>query len=304
MAEAAVPTNPSVQTATAPQAESKVPVPGAEASSPPGAPQPGDVAAAAKEAIRKHKLKVDGQEVEVDDDELKRGYAHQKAANKRFQEAMALRKQNEEIVSKLRDKGTLQEILKKLGHDPRAMSEEILAGYLEDELMDPRDKELKEAKAKLRQIEDMEKRQKEALDNRRLEEVRNKYAKEYEEQFVAALEKSQLPPTKPMVAAMAKYIAQSAKIGFKMSADEAATLVREDIQLAHQRLIGDSDGEVLLKLLGEGVANKIRKYDTSKLKSPEQNLKTPEPSHNPRERRPTSGRMTAREWQLHKRGLK
>jgi hypothetical protein len=84
-----------------------------------------------------------------------------------------------------------------------------------------------------------------------------------------------------------------------MSPGEAAQLVREDIQSAHQRLIGDADGDMLMKLLGEDVANKIRKYDTTRVKNPEQYLRSPkhdEQSDSPRERAPSNKRMSAKEW--------
>jgi len=47
------------------------------------------------QAPSKFKIPVDGQEVEVDLDELKRGYSHARAANKRMQEAAAIRKAEE-----------------------------------------------------------------------------------------------------------------------------------------------------------------------------------------------------------------
>jgi len=140
---------------------------------------------------------------------------------------------------------------------------------------------------------------------KRHQEMKDKYAKEYTTQFNEALAKSQLPATKAMVAEMAKYISRSAKIGFKMTPDEAAQLVKEDIQVAHQRLIGDSDGETLMKLLGENVANKIRKYDTDRLKTPEQVLRTPteRSAERPQRGKQQTTRMTPHEWRLHKRGL-
>lgn len=267
---------------------------------------PEAVKAAAQEA--KRKIKVDDQE--IDEEEILKVYrerkGHQRAANKELQEGKALRKQSEEFIGMMRDKAQLFDALKKLGHDPRKLAEEYLVSQLQDEQMDPRDKELRDAKAKLKQIEDLEKKQQAEVERRRSEELKAKYAKDYETQFVGALEKHQLPPTKPMVAEMAKYIGRAAKIGFKMTADEAAQLVRQDIEAAHRKLIGDSDGEILLKLLGEEVANKIRKFDVAKIKSPEQVLQTPKDQRTePRQPRDNSGkRMSTKEWQLHKRGLK
>jgi len=272
---------------------------------PAGGAQTGDVKSAAQEAMRKYKVKVEGQELEVDEKELLRGYSHQKAASKALNEGKALRKQAEEFVAMLKDKDKLKDVLVKLGHDPRRLSEEILSAHLEDELMDPKDKQLRDITSKLKHLEDMDKRQKEAVQTQRLEEMKTRFMKEYETDFVQALQESKLPPTKPMVAEMARYISRAAKIGFKMSAQEAAKLVAEDVRSAHERLIGDSDGETLLKLLGDEVANKIRKVDTSRLKNPEAGLQTPEKSLEPRERRHSpQKRMSTREWQLHKRGLR
>lgn len=264
---------------------------------------PESVKEAAQEAIRKYKLKVDGQEVEVDEEELKRGYTHQRAANKKLQEGLAARKQAEEFISMMRDPQKFYETAAKLGHDPRKLAEEYLVRQLEDEMLDPRDKELKEAKSKLKQIEEMEKMQKEAVENQRNEALKAKYAKDYSDQFVSALQETGLPATKPMVAEMAKYIHRSAKLGFKMNANEAAQLVKEDLQMSYQKLVGDTDGEMLLKLLGDDVANKIRKYDTSKLKNPENHLKTPQERHERKEKtRNTGKRMTPAEWRKFNRG--
>lgn len=255
----------------------------------------------------KRKLKIDDQE--IDEDEIiqiyKQRKEHQRAASRELNEGKAAKKQAEEFVKMMKDKGKLFEAIQKLGHDPRRLAEEYLASQLEDEVMDPRDKELRDARAKLKHIEDMERQQREAAERRHLDEMKAKYSREFEAQFVDALKTTGLPPTKPMVAEMAKYIARSAKIGFKMTPQEAAQLVREDLQQVTSRLIGDSDGETLIKLLGEDVANKVRKWDTGRIKSPNQFLKTP-PGQEPKERqeRAKQGRYTPKEWAKVKRGLK
>ncbi len=251
---------------------------------------------AAQEAMRKYKVKVDGQELEVDENELLRGYSHQRAANKILQEGKLARKQAEEFIAMMRDPDKVDEVLKKLGHEPRTLYEKKLVAQLEDEMMDPRDKELKLTKAKLKQIEDMEAQQKAQLEDQRVQVLKDKFAKDYTEQFTQALTETNIPATKGTVAEMAKYIARSAQIGFKMTAQEAAQLVREDIILAQQRLIGDSDGETLIKLLGEDVANKVRKWDTSRLKNPEPARTTPLEQGPPRERKTPHKRMSPSEW--------
>lgn len=260
--------------------------------------EPTKTETAVEQAIAKmFKVKVDGQEIEVPEAELLRGYGHQKAANKIFQEGKQQLKQAEEFIAMMRDPEKFFEVAQKLGHDPRALAEARLVRELEEEMMDPRDKELRDARNKLKQIDDMERIQREAVENQRNEALKAKYSKDYSDQFVQALQETNLPPTKAMVAEMAKYIGRSAQIGFEMTAQEAAALVKEDILIAHQRLIGDADGDMLIKLLGDNVANKVRKYDMAKVKSPESNLRTPESQGSKREPKQSSGkRMTEREW--------
>lgn len=233
---------------------------------------------AAKEAARKYRVKVDGEEIEVDEDELKRGYSHQRAASKAMNEGKQLRKQAEEFVAMLKDETKFFELAEKMGHDVRSLTEKKLAKLLEDELLPPEQKELRAAKSRLEEFERRDAEAKEKAKREHLAALEQKYSAEYEGQFVTALKDSGLPPTKPMVAEMAKYIGRAADLGFKMTASEAAALVKEDIKLAQARLFKDADAQTLLGILGEDLANKIRAHDISKLKSPESFLKTPPPS--------------------------
>ena len=168
-------------------------------------------------------------------------------------------------------------------------------------MLDPREKELRDARKKLKSIEDMERQQKEMVEKQRLEEMKQKYVKDYEEKFVGALKESGLPPTKAMIGEMAKYISRSAKIGFKMEPSEAAQLVKEDIQKAQMSLIGNADGETLLKLLGDDVAAKILQARGSKVKNT--GFSTPSTQGERREVQQSgkSGRMSAKEWAEFKR---
>lgn len=231
--------------------------------------------AEAREEIRKYKVKVMGEEREVDEKELIRGYSHQQAANKAMQEGLKSKKQAEEFINMLRDEGRLFEVLEKIGHNPRSLAEKYLAQQIEEELMDPKDRELKYTKAQLaafeKEKEDYAKSQEEA----KIKEISSKYAKEYTEQFTQALESEKLPAKKETIQEMAKYIKRATEIGFKMTASEAAKLVKEDILTRQKALVGDLDGDALISYFGEDVANKIRKWDTSRVKTPEANLKTP-----------------------------
>lgn len=258
-------------------------------------------------AEAKRKMKIDDQE--IDEDEVIKVYksrkSHQQAANKELQEGKAARKQAEEFINMMRDPEKFWEIAEKLGHkNTRELAEKLLVKQLEEEMMDPRDKELRDARNKLKAIEDMERKQREAVEAQRMEEMKQKYVKDYETQFIEALKTTDLPPTKPMIAEMAKYISRSAKIGFKMTPKEAAQLVKEDVQRAQMNLVGNADGETLLKLFGEDVAKKILQARGAKVK--QTGFSTPQDQGDRREL-PSSGgerRMSHAEWRAFNRKKK
>lgn len=289
--------NATTGTENIPAAGGAIPSPAGSADG--GGPTPDSVKQAAAEA--KRKLKIDNEE--VDEDEVVKTYkerkGHQRAANKALQEGLALRKQTEEFISIMKDKTKLITALEKIGYkkeDIRKLSEEFLAGALQEEMMDPREKALREAQTKLKTYEQLEQEQKKQAEERRNAELKKKFADDYTTQFVDALKTTGLPPTKPMVAEMAKYIYRASKIGFQMTAVEAAKLVREDVETNFRTLYGESDPETLVKLLGEQGLQKIRGYDTSRLKDPNAVLKTPTEQGEVNRKRDPGRRMTTQEW--------
>jgi hypothetical protein len=186
-------------------AQGTTPLPGS-AGQAGGDKTPGASTGAIKEAAAEARRKLKIGDEEVDEEEVFKVYkdrkGHQRAANKELQEGLKAKRQAEEFISMMKDKQKLFDALRKLGHDPRQLSEEYLAGVLEEEMLDPREKELREAKNKLRSYEDLEKKQKEEANKRRDEALKKKYAEDYTSQFVEALKTSGVPPTKPMVAKM------------------------------------------------------------------------------------------------------
>jgi len=273
-----------------------------------GGQQEGDVKAAAQEAARKLKIKYDdGNEEEVDEQEVLRTYrerkTHQKVASKELNEGKKLRQQAEEFVKMLKDPEKLWEVAKKLGHDPRKLSEAQLARFLEDDLMDPKEKELRDTRQKLEAYERQQKEAEEARQKAERDALTQKYAKEFETQFIDALKSSKLPQNKESVAKMAAYVQRCAKIGYKITPAEAARLVEQDIQTSLSKLAADADGEFLVKLLGEESLNKLRKYDTERLKNPMSTLQTPPEQTRRGSAETLNRRPTSKEWQMKRRGL-
>lgn len=260
---------------------------------------------AVKEAAAeaKRRLKIDDEE--IDEDEVIKIYkerkGHQQTANKLLHEGKTLRKQAEEFVGMLKDPEKFWEVAKKMGHDPRALSEKLLVGHLEEEMLTPEQKAQRQRDMELAQFKAEKESRERAEKEREAQILRDRFAQDYTQQFTSALKETNLPPTKQTVAAMARYIGEATKIGFKMTAQEAAKLVKEDIIDSQRRLIGDSDGETLIKLLGDDVANKIRKWDTGRLRDPNPPRVAPEDQGKPREKRVAHKRMSAKEWREYNR---
>lgn len=267
-------------------------------------PQEESVEEAVKEAKRKLKYKDGDQDVEVDEDEVLKVYKsrkdHQRAANKELQEGKKARQEAAAFIQAMKDPSKLMDVLTKLGHDPRKLSEEYLTRALEEELMDPKEKEYRETKEKLRKFEEMEELSRKQAEEARIQEVRKSYTQDYEKQFTEALQSEQVPQNKQTVGEMAKYIYRATKLGYKLSAKEAARLVKEDIQKAQMSLIGNADGETLLRLLGEETAQKLLQARGAKVKQPA--TQVPQEQPKPRERRPEKHTDQARNWAKFRRG--
>lgn len=227
--------------------------------------QPGETDA--QYAKRMYKVKIEGKELEVDEDELIRGYQVRKVSEKYRREGEAAKKQAEEFVRLLKEDPI--RLLKdpRIGHDVRKLAEEYLAGQLKDEMMDPKERELRDAKAKIKQFEDFEKKQKEEQELQKKEILRKKFTENYTQDIVKALDTSGLPRKPETVKRIANKMALALKIGENITASEATQLVKEDLIEESKSIYSASPAETLASLLGEENLKKIREWDISRLKS-------------------------------------
>lgn len=224
--------------------------------------------AAQQEQIRKYKVKINNEELEVDEDELLRGYQTRKAADEKFREAAMARKQVEEVISMLKDEDSVFEVLSKLGYDPRELSEKYLVKRLEEETLSPQEKELREYKRKLAEFENAKKAEEERIQEEQRITLINKYTNDYSTQVVDALETSGLPKTPHTVKRMAYYLHQSLQRGYDLTAKDVVHLVKEDYMEEQKALFGSLDTDSITSLLGKETVEKLRKQELSKLKKP------------------------------------
>ena len=248
-----------------------------------------------KETSKKYEVKIDGNLVTVDEDELLSGYMKAKAATERFQkaatekkEAERLRKEADERLNKM--KTDPWSVLKEMGLDPRKVSEEYLIEQLKLDAMTPEqkqaladksksDKDRADLEARLKAYEEKEAKDKEEAEKKQVDELSKKYAQEYEQEFIEALKPTNLPKNARTVAMVADKMYQAMQEGYELSAKQAAKLVEKELKEVKAALLADMDAETLAAFLGEDQIKKLRKRDAEKVKNPTptQPAKAPEP---------------------------
>jgi hypothetical protein len=131
---------PAAPPAEAPAVEAKADAPKADAAA----------VAEAKAEARKFKVKVDGEELEVPEEDLLRDYQTRKASDKRFQEAAAAKKEAAEMRAQVnsvlelmtKDPRAFAEKAKGLGLNPEEFAMAILQPIVEAEVQQARVKEM------------------------------------------------------------------------------------------------------------------------------------------------------------------
>lgn len=226
-----------------------------------------------KKALRSYELKVNGKSKKIDidldnDDEVRKYLQKAMASDEKFQEASTYKKQAEQLVEQLQ-KDPLS-ILRNpaLGLDIRKLAEQVLLQDLEDQQKSPEQKELEDARRRLKEYEDMKSKSEEDRKKMQLEDATKRNYEEVENSMIQALEKADLPAEPFFVRRIADIWAAAVENGW-----ETATL--EDIMpYASEKLMGDfksilgkhKDPDKLEKLLGKDVLDGYRRSKVSKVK--------------------------------------
>jgi hypothetical protein len=232
-----------------------------------GGEQTNPTDAVLEKLARKYKVKLDGEELEVDEDELIRGYQLRKVSDKRLQEGVMARKQAESFIQMLKTdpKRVLSD--PRIGLDVKKLAEDIIYEQLQHEMMTPEQRELMEYK---RKVQSYEAQQKKIEDEKRMTEenaVLTKQRDAYVQDISEALENAGLPKNDYTVQRVVHEMTKAIRAGFgNVTAKDVIDLVHAQFIKDTKALYGSSNEETLMKLLGDEVAGKIRNYDVNKFK--------------------------------------
>lgn len=234
-------------------------------------------AAKAQTAQQMFKVKIDGQEVELSETELKKYASLGKSAQKRFEEAAVIRKENEAIK---KDIQTFFEMLKNdplsilgdesLSLDKRKIAEMIMNEEIEKSKKSP---EQVEKESLQKQLEAAQKKIKEAEDGKKREEwerLQNEAATSIERDIMDALDTKELPKSPYVINRMVSMLHIAAQNKINLSAKDVLPIVKKQIMDDFKGLSGLLPEDQLEAILGEDKVKALRKRYLQKVKSSQQ----------------------------------
>jgi hypothetical protein len=237
------------------------------------APQPQQAETDVAPASDKYRVKVDGEELEVDIDELRRGYQLSRASTKRFEEASKLYKQVQPLLS-AREKADLNGLLEGIPDDKkREWAEHYLSEWLKYQELDPKDRENLEYKKKLSHYEKQEQARKEAEQKQREEQVqaqlRSKAQQEIDDELSEVLKSIPKEKRSPRLVAriaeemLAHWQSRQSKLPAKAAYERATQALKQDVT----DVLGSLETEQLVQILPKEVVNKLLKFHADRVKS-------------------------------------
>ena len=222
-------------------------------------------------AEEKYEIKVNGRTMKVTREELMKRAELAEGANQRFQQAA----QKEKAAT------TLMENLKK---DPiRALMDPALGlskdqirdvferwyhkDFIEPETLSPEQRKLQEYEEEVKAYR-AEKEERARIEReRQLEEATSQHTAILQKEIISTLEQGKLPKTPYFVGRIAYYMKQAEDQGFEAPRELILEQIRRERQSQLSDLTENTDVETLIEYLGEGLINKIRKYDLEKLRA-------------------------------------
>lgn len=205
-----------------------------------------------------------------------------KKSRKEIIEAYQLRqlsdKKRSEADKTLSEYNKLFEVYKKdpikfmraTGVDFDNLATSYLAKKGEDAMMDPKDRELREARAEAEQYKKYVEEQKSAQETAQQQAAISAERSKIHQEIIQAIEEAKdlgMPVDEELVIAVAQKMILQDKKQQPLNAKEALPKAYASTQKWLQGMASKMEGEALVKWLGNDVALKLRKYDLQQLKS-------------------------------------
>lgn len=218
---------------------------------------------------QKFKVPVDGSEVEVDLDELKRGYSHARAANQRMQEAAKIRKAEEQRRQRALqgDFGWVDE-LGITKDQVLGWAEKEFLKKIEFEQLPPHEQQLRKERQQREELEqqlrEMSNRERQAVEAQILERA----SAEVDEEISKVLQSYQGKKTPRLIRRIAEAMyANLEKTGASLPSTKALEIAQKSLREDLNEFLSVSSPEDLVKSMSKEQLAALRKYFVEEARS-------------------------------------
>lgn len=245
------------------------------------------VVEAKKEAarIRKLKLKVDGQEFEEDlpfdlDDNpeaveyMTRQLQLSKAAQKRMAESSQLQKEVKYFLEELRKNPKKVLADPSIGIDVKQLAAQIIEEEIANSQKSPEQLEKERLEGELKSLQEEREREREEAREKEFSRLQEIEYERYDTLISKAIETSDLPKSPYVVKKIADYMLLGLNEGIDVTPEDVLPLVRDEIQNDLREMFAVMPDEVIEKIVGKDVFNRVRKKNVAKAKSAPQPVKS------------------------------
>ena len=217
---------------------------------------------------RLFKVKVDGQDMEVDEQELLRGYAHNKAAAKRMEEASSTRKEAEQVLRMFKENP--REAFKLLGKDARSFAEQIINEELQEAILSPEQRELRQYKSQVAQYEAERRQAQEEYERETMESELAAQTESIQSDIINVLQTSGLPQTERTVGRIAYYMSSAIEAGYQnIKPQDVIDQVKQDYIHDFKSMLGGLSEDQIEMFLGTDLVRKVAKSTVKAEKKPQ-----------------------------------
>jgi len=207
----------------------------------------------------KKKLKVQGKEIEVDEDELVKRAQMGYSAEEKWQEAAKMRKQVEGFIGLLqKDPGAA---LEQLGFDVDALAEARIQQRIEEMKKTPEQLELEKIRRENEQIKSEREKEKQEAQEREMTRMQEQFATQIESEINEAMDAPDfgLPNSPYFVKRIADVMIYGLKNNKDISAKRAAEIVRDEVKGELQQMYTMAPDELFEQMVGKDRLNKYRR---------------------------------------------
>lgn len=223
----------------------------------------------------KHRVPGDGKEVEVDYDELLRGYGHMQAANRKFHQASELDRAAKDrqayaegIIKRIDDpKGALQMLTEKYGaKQARELFETYLIEQMEYEQLPESERRARELERKTKTLEEELEAEREEKKAARKADIEKRAHDDLNSEVAEALAKIGRRPTPRLaIRVVDEMILRGSVMKEKVPADKAVEFAREGIYADIAEYLEDMTPEEAFKKLPKKFLQQLRQYEVNQV---------------------------------------